>query len=274
MRTDRTYLGKVNAVIFDWAGTIVDHGSLAPVRVLQELFDIHEVPITEDEARRDMGLLKKDHIRSILSYERVRSAWTGAHNEPPSEEDVESLFHDFIPRQLDCLAAYSELIPGLLDTVAGLRKRGIKIGSTTGYTRPMLDLLLEKAAAQGFVPDSALCPDDVGGGRPYPWMCYETAVRLKVYPLESFVKIGDTISDVEEGLNAGMWSVGVARTGNLIGLSAAQFSALPASEMESEIGAARAKLIAGGAHYVIDSIAEVEDLLVKIEGRLAQGERP
>jgi len=274
MNIGRPHNGKLQAVILDWAGTIVDHGSLAPVRVLQELFESHDVPITQGEARLDMGLLKKDHIRAILSGPRVISAWTERHAKPPSEADVEKLFADFIPRQLDCLANYSELLPGVLPTVRAIRDRGLKVATTTGYTRPMLDLLLAKAADQGFVPDSALCPEDVGGGRPYPWMCYENAVRLQLYPLESFVKIGDTLSDIEEGLNAGMWSVGVSRTGNLVGLSEADFSALPREEQNARTQTAATKLTAAGAHYVIESISDVLPVLDAIDNRLFDGERP
>jgi phosphonoacetaldehyde hydrolase len=274
MSATRPYRGKLQAAILDWAGTTVDHGSLAPVRVLEKLFRANSAPITQEEARHDMGLLKKDHIRAILTAPRISSIWAARHGRPPVGEDVERLFADFIPQQLDCLAEYSALIPGVPDAVAAMRQRGMKIGSTTGYTRPMLDLLLQRAAAQGYVPDSSLCPDDVGAGRPFPWMCYQLAAQLQVYPLESYVKIGDTLSDIEEGLNAGMWSVGVVRTGNMIGLSEADFFALPSEEQETKKAAGRDNLLAAGAHYVIDSIADVEPVLDLIDGRLSQGEVP
>ncbi|HEY6330298.1 MAG TPA: phosphonoacetaldehyde hydrolase [Blastocatellia bacterium] len=274
MSTDRPYRGKLRAVIFDWAGTIIDHGSLAPVRALEELFRAHEVPITEAEARMDMGLLKKDHIRSILSGSRVSAAWSDKYGGPPSETDVEELFADFIPRQLHCLAGYSELIPGLVEVTAAIRKRGMKVGGTTGYTRPMLDLLLERAAAQGFIPDCALCPEDVGAGRPNPWMCYETAVRLRVYPLESFVKVGDTLSDIEEGLNAGMWTIGVARTGNLIGLSESDLARLPSEDRQARVEAARGTFSAAGAHYIVEAVADLSPILDSIDERLSKGDRP
>src|SRR5262249_22730782 len=148
--------------------------------------------------------------------------WVDQYGYAPSEKDVEALFADFIPRQLECLAEYSELIPGVTATVEIMRQRGMKIGTTTGYTRPMLDLLLQKAAAQGYAPESSVCPDDVGRGRPFPWMCYRNAIQLQVYPLEACVKIGDAVSDIEEGLNAGMWAIGVTRTGNMIGLTEAE----------------------------------------------------
>ena len=177
-----------------------------------------------------MGVHKKDHIRALL---RVK---TGG---PASEAIVEELFAEFIPMQMECLAACSAVIPGVVETVEELRARGIKIGSTTGYTRPMLEVLLALAAQEGYAPDCALCPDDAGAGRPWPWMCYLNAIQLKTYPMYTMIKIGDTVSDIEEGENAGMWTMGVARTGNMIGLTAEQLAALPLDAQAARACAAR-----------------------------------
>ncbi|MGA2590122.1 MAG: phosphonoacetaldehyde hydrolase [Bryobacteraceae bacterium] len=255
----------VTAVIFDWAGTTVDYGSLAPVRTLQTLFAGRGIDVSEEDARRDMGIHKKDHIRALLHAKSGR---------PPAEADVDAFFAEFIPMQMECLAQYSAVIPGVADAARQLRARGIKIGSTTGYTRPMLDLLLANAATQGYTPDCALCPEDAGAGRPWPWMCYLNAIRLHTYPMHTMVKIGDTISDIEEGLNAGMWTVAVARTGNMIGLTQEELGALPSAEQAARLDTARSKLREAGAHYVIDGVADFYPLLDRIEERLAKGERP
>jgi phosphonoacetaldehyde hydrolase len=258
-------MGRVTAVIFDWAGTTVDHGSLAPVRTLQKLFASRGVAVTEEEARRDMGIHKKDHIRALLCAKAGGAA---------DETEVEDLFAAFIPMQMDCLVAYSAVIPGVAATVAELRARGSKIGSTTGYTRPMLDVLLASARAQGYQPDCAICPDDTVAGRPWPWMCYLNAIRLRTYPMHTMVKIGDTISDIEEGRNAGMWTIGIARTGNMIGLTAEEVAALSAAEQAVRLDAARRKLGEAGADYVADAVADCIPLIDAIEERLAKGERP
>ena len=268
----RKYSGRVKAVIFDWAGTTVDHGSLAPVRVLQEVFGGRGVSLSENEARRDMGILKKDHIRKILFAPEIADRWRDASGREPGEADVESIFEDFIPRQLECIVRYSDVIDGVAETTARLRKRGIKIGSSTGYTRPMLDLILQPAATQGYRPDCAITPDEVGGGRPYPWMIFANAIRLQVEPLDAIVKIGDTVSDIEEGLRAGVWTIGVAGTGNMIGLSAKDFAALESAEKNRRLAEARTKLMAAGAHQVIDAVADCEPALDAIEDRIrAQG---
>ncbi len=270
----RSYSGPVKAAILDWAGTTVDHGSIAPVRVLQQVFAGCGVPISEEEARRDMGVLKRDHIRKILFGPNVSAQWHDAVGHEPTEADVESLFANFVPLQLECLVKYSAVIDGVAATVARLRKRGIKVGSTTGYTRSMLDVILRLAAEQGYQPDCAITPDDVGGGRPHPWMIFANAIRLQVEPLEAIVKIGDTAVDIEEGLRAGVWTIGVARTGNMIGLSAEDFAALAPAEQAMRLENARIQLSAASAHEVIDAVADCEVALDAIEARIRHGERP
>ncbi len=270
----RSYSGPVKAVILDWAGTTVDHGSLAPVRVLQQVFAKRGVPISEEEARRDMGVLKKDHIRKILLGPKVSTQWRDAAGREPTEADVESLFASFVPLQLECLVKYSAVIDGVAQTIARLRKRGIKIGSTTGYTRAMLDVILRPAAEQGYLPDCAITPDEAGGGRPHPWMIFANVIRLQVDPLEAIVKVGDTTVDIEEGLRAGVWTIGIARTGNMIGLSAEDLAALAPADQAMRLENARIQLSATGAHEVIDAVADCEAALDAIEARIRRGERP
>jgi len=88
----------------------------------------------------------------------------------------------------------------------------VRIGSTTGYTRAMIERVLPKAARQGYSPDCVVTPDDVGQGRPYPWMIFENMKRLGVYPPGVLVKVGDTASDILEGRNAGAIAIGVCES--------------------------------------------------------------
>ncbi|MGD0547025.1 MAG: phosphonoacetaldehyde hydrolase, partial [Terracidiphilus sp.] len=266
---------RLKALVLDWAGTTVDFGSLAPARTMQRVFQSREIDLAEADARRHMGLPKKEHIRGILSIPNVRDQWQQLHGRLPSDADVDAMYAEFIPLQFSCLAEFSALIPGVRESAEDFRQRGIKIGSTTGYTRAMLDLLLETSAKQGYTPDCSLTPEEAGAGRPHPFMIYECAVRLQVYPLSAIAKIGDTPADIHEGLNAGAWSIGVAATGNCIGLSRDEFHALPASEKESRLAPARAELEKAGAHYVVDTLADVGAVLDEIDARLkaSQGDR-
>lgn len=262
------YHGKIQAVILDWAGTTVDFGSLAPVRTLQRVFAQAGVTLTDSEIRQAMGLPKKEHIREIMSGQGVRDKWTRAHGNLPGEADIERLYDDFVPVQLSCLLEYSALIPGIVETMERFRSRDLRIGTTTGYTREMLDLLVEASRKAGYIPDSNLAPGDVGAGRPHPFMIYENAVRLQVYPLAAIAKIGDTPADIEEGLNAGAWSIGVAATGNMVGLSREEFEALSGPQREERLAVARAELKNAGAHYVVDTLADVDLVLDDIDARL------
>ena len=265
---------RLRAVVLDWAGTIVDFGSRAPVAALECVFAASGAPVTVAEVRESMGLAKKAHIRSILEIPRVREAWAVRHGWPPGEAAVEQLYAEFIPSQIRVLESHSQLIPGVAEAVVRMRSRGLKIGTTTGYNRAMLNYLLERAAAQGFVPDSGVCPDDVSAGRPMPWMCYLTAMRLEAYPLAAFVKIGDTPVDIEEGRNAGMWTVGVTRTGNETGVTEEEWSRMSAADRDELSNNARHRLEQAGAHYTAPSVAECDSILDSIDVRLENGERP
>jgi phosphonoacetaldehyde hydrolase len=260
---------RLNALVLDWAGTTVDFGSVAPARTLQQLFARANIQVTDAEIRRHMGLPKKDHIRAILAATQVSNAWQALRGHRPTSSDVDEMYEEFVPLQLSCLAAYSGLIPGVVDSVQRYRRRGLRIGTTTGYSRAMLDLLLKNSAVGGFQPDCSVAPDDVGAGRPDPFMLYENAIRLRVHPLASIAKVGDTPADIAEGLNAGAWSIGVAGTGNGIGLPSDEFHALPPGERRSRITRARRELERAGAHYVVDSVAELDPVLDDIARRLS-----
>lgn len=259
---------RLKALVLDWAGTTVDFGSLAPARTIQRVFEGVGISLTEDEVRRDMGLAKKEHIARILGMPRVGDAWRKVRGKLPTPDEADVLYEMFVPLQLSCLAEYSTLIPGVVESVQRFRRRGLKIGSTTGYTRAMLDVLMEISAKAGYQPDCSVSPEDVGSARPGPFMLYENAVRLQVYPMASIAKVGDTPADIQEGLNAGAWSIGVAATGNAVGLSYEKFQALPAKEREARVANARAELQRAGAHYVVDTLADLDSALDDIDARL------
>lgn len=267
-------LNAIAAVIFDWAGTTVDHGSLAPVRTLQRVFANRNISLADDVARRDMGMAKRDHIRNLLAEPEVQAEWQRHYQRAAVESDIDELYQEFIPLQMSCLLEYAQVIDGVVPVVDTLRSRGVRIGGTTGYTRAMLETLETAARKQGYRTDLSLCPEDVGAGRPHPFMCYQLAVNLEVSPLSACVKIGDTLSDIEEGHNAGMWTVGVFRTGNMIGLSAQDWKALPAVDKNATLGRAEASMREHAAHYVIESVADALPVLEEIEYRITRGERP
>lgn len=263
-------LKHLKAVVFDWAGTVVDYGSLAPMGVFVEVFREFGVEITVEEARIPMGMAKRPHIQAILALPRIAAAWREARGNQPNESDVDALYEMFVPRNRAVAAKYADLIPGTAETAQALRALGLKIGSTTGYTRDIMAEILPVAAAQGFAPDSLVCTGDTTEGRPTPLMMYKTFVNLGVYPASSVVKVDDTEVGIAEGLAAGCWTVGVAVSGNLFGLSLEETQKLSPTEFSARREKAAARLLAAGAHIVIDSVADLLPAVRDFEALLAK----
>ena len=265
------YAGPLKAVIFDWAGTVVDYGSRAPVVAVMRAFDNCGAPLTIDEARGPMGMSKRDHIAAVLAEPRVRREWIQAHGAEPDEAAIDRIYQTFLATQTQLLADYAEVIPGCLEAVAECRRRGMMIGSSTGYTRELMDVLEPVAHRQGLKPDAMVCASDVDQGRPAPWMCLENARRLNVFPMASIVVVDDTTVGVEAGRNAGMRTIGVAKSGNLVGLSEREFAALGADEQQRRLDAAYEQLYASGAELVIDTVADLPRALDALQSGRAGG---
>jgi phosphonoacetaldehyde hydrolase len=260
--------------VFDWAGTTIDFGCLAPFGAFVQVFANRGVAVTAAEARAPMGLHKKDHLREMLRKPGLTSRWLRATGRPWSEADVDSLYGEVTPAQLAAIEHHAGLVPGVVETMAALRSRGILIGGTTGYFQAAAERCYAAAERQGYKPDVCVCADEVAAGRPAPWMVFRVMERAGVYPASSVVKVGDTVADIEEGLNAGVWSVGVLDSGNEIGLSRAEFEALGDADRERLRTPAREKLLSAGAHAVVNGISEVPSLIEAIQKRLGGGERP
>lgn len=264
----------LSAVVFDWAGTMIDHGSQAPMGVFVKAFAQFGVEITVDEARGPMGMAKRDHIKTLLNQPRIAAAWKARHGAEPTEADIDAIYEVFVPMNVAVVTDFADLIDGSADMVARLRKRGLKIGSTTGYIREIMAPLLPLAAAQGYAPDNLVCAGDLAQGRPTPLMMYQSFLDLGVWPAWTVVKVDDTEVGIAEGLNAGCWTIGVALTGNVFGLNVEETDALDVEEFHRLRDAAYARLTRAGAHFVIDSVAEIDSVLDAIDGALIRGERP
>lgn len=267
-------LRHVTAVVFDWAGTTVDHGSRAPALVFQEIFRRSGVEITSAQARAPMGMAKRDHIAAILAMPNVAAAWTKQHGHPATDADIDDLYREFLPLQLAVLADHSDVIEGVASTVAACRAMGLKIGSSTGYTRELVEPVKRIAAQQGYAPDCVLCAEDAPRGRPAPYLLYQAALRLEVYPLSTIINVDDTPAGMQAGRNAGCWNIGVTRTGNGVGLSAIEINALPPTEVAALCDTAARTLTTAGAHHIVGSVAEIPDLIRQIDQRLERGEMP
>jgi len=264
----------IKAVVFDWAGTIIDFGSCAPVEAMTAAFAQAGIKITAAQVRHDMGRAKRDHVEAILLSPEVVIEWQLAHRTHPTTGDGDRIYAALEPLMAECAARYTNLIPGAAEMARSLRARGIKIGSCTGYTREMMAGILPRAAEQGYTPDTVVCAGETREGRPSPLMLWRNLVELGVWPAEACVKVDDADVGIAEGINAGCWSIGVAASGNGVGLGLEAFQALEDAERDRLVATAAAELSAAGAHYVIDTVADLPNVLSDIEARLARGDVP
>src|SRR5882757_6326464 len=255
---------RFDLVIFDWAGTMVDFGCQAPVIALREAFAFRGVAISDAQARRDMGKPKADHVRALIQDPAIARAWTEACGRAADDADVKKLMTDLAPLMRDQAARTARLIDGARSAVEALQAEGIKVGSSTGYTRAMMAPVLREAAAQGYVPDHVVCSGETPAGRPTPLMIYKACAELGVWPLSRVVKVDDAEVGVAEGKAAGAFTVGVAASGNALGLSLAALRGLTASERVSRLDAARKSLMNAGANLVIDSVADLVPALERM----------
>lgn len=261
----------LKAVVFDWAGTMIDFGSRAPVLALCKLFEAAGVPVSEAEARAQMGMAKRDHIRALLAQPRVAQAWATTHGRAADEADGDALFARIEPMMRAAARECAELIPGAADMAQRLQAAGVRIGSCTGYTRDMMADMLPMAAEQGYRPDHLVCAGDTPAGRPSPLMLWANLVALGVWPAAACVKVDDAEVGIAEGLAAGTWVVGVAASGNALGLSRADYNALNPDDRAARVAAARERLLAAGAHQVIDTVADLPAALAQLPLDLPAG---
>lgn len=250
--------------VLDLAGTVLDFGSCAPAAAFRELFARRRITISDAQAREPMGMHKRDHIAALCAEPAIRDQWVNLHGRSPTQGDIQELYAAFVPLQIEILPSHTELVPGACDAIESLRCRNLKIAFTTGYSRDMLDILLASMEQQGVTADTAVCGTDIAAGRPAPWMALECARRLDIYPPRACFKFGDTIADIQAGLNAGMWSIGAAVSGNMTGLSLADWEALPETRRDACRAAARTALKKAGAHAVVDGIADLPALVDNI----------
>ncbi len=272
----RTYHGKVKALILDWSGTVADAYVIAPAVVFVDVFEKQGVEISMEEARGPMGLRKDLHIAALTQEPEIRERWRKVKDDYPTQDDVDNMFSDFVPMQLDCLRRYTTLLPGVVETTEKIKADGIKIGSTTGFVRSMVDILEADAKEQGFHADVTVAGDEVvHGARPKPFMVYRNLDLLDVHPIQSVIKVDDTISGVGEGLEAGCWTVGIARYSNYMNInSLEEAESVSEEEISRRLGKTREILGKSGAHYVINEFPELLGVIADVNARLARGEKP
>ena len=254
---------KIDTIIFDWAGTLVDFGCMAPVQVFIEVFREMGIEITEAEAREPMGLSKRQHLKALLDQPRIKELWLEHCGEPPTNRDIDRLYQALEPKLLQLVLDYAQPIPGVLETLNTLNERGIKIGSTSGYSRQVLDKIIPFVKNQGLTINTSVAGDECKEGRPSPFMIFRNMEQLGTYHTDSIIKVGDTLADIEEGLNAGCWTVAVV-TGNEIGMSLSDWTTLSEEKREEKTLRAIDSFNKAGAHFIVKSLTNLPEIIDEI----------
>lgn len=265
---------QLQAAILDWAGTVVDFGSFAPTQIFVEAFAEFGVEVSLAEARGPMGMGKWDHIRTLCNVVEIAERYRAAFGRLPTNDDVTAIYERFMPLQIAKIAEHSALIPGALDTITSLRNQGLKIGSCSGYPAVVMEKVVQLAERNGYVADHVVATDEVPNGRPYPAQALANVIALGISDVAACVKVDDTTPGILEGRSAGMWTVALTCSGNALGLTYAQFKALPAEQLAKE-RVRIAQLFEGSRpHYLIDTINELPAVIDDINARLKRGETP
>jgi len=264
-------LKNIKAVIFDWAGTIIDYGCMAPTQVFIEVFHSKGLQLSIEEARSPMGLAKKDHVRALIRLDSIQKQWIVKYGQIPGEADVEAIYAELEPALAMIVKNFSTPIPGAVELVNLLKSQGVKIGTTTGYVAEMMKNILPLASNNGLIPDSVVNSSEVSAGRPFPWMIYRNCEKLNVFSLNQMVKIGDTVADIQEGINAGMWTIGLTKSGNELGLSLADTEKADQVWLQGKIAFAGRKLLDAGADFVAEGVWECLPFLEEIDLQIESG---
>jgi len=256
---------KFEAAIFDWAGTMVDFGSFAPMGAFVEAFAEFGLEISVEQAREPMGMAKRDHIQTILEMPSVASQFKTVFGHPAGEAYIDRIYEFFVPLN-ECVAGkYADLVPGAADMIVNLRKRGMKIGSTTGYTRSIMEHVLPVAKRQGYEPDNLVCSDEVRKGRPAPHAMRKCFEDLEIIDPKRVMKVDDTEPGISEGVSVGCVTVGVSLSGNFAGKTPQELAQMSEEEIQEIREFATEKLKSAGADYVIDTVAKLPGLIDMLE---------
>lgn len=183
----------IELAVFDIAGTTVDEGGTV-YRVLADTVRALGADPSDSQIERWMGAGKREAIAALLAQSHIA----------PDDATVDAGFTDFRER---LATAYRKQPPrpfsGVTELLAALRSAGVKVVLTTGFDRGVTDGVLDAVGWRHGVLDAVICIDDVPAGRPAPYMIFAAMQATGVTDVRRVLTVGDTVRDIEAGLNAG-----------------------------------------------------------------------
>lgn len=255
----------IQCVIFDWAGTTIDFGSLDPVLAFQSAFNAAGIQIDTARIRQDMGIEKHEHIAKLAKMPEVQRAWFAKYKRGITDADQLQLFNYFEQFLLNRLSTATTLTPAVLQVQTYLKAHHIHIATTTGYTKSMLAIAAKQAGLLGYRPELIVSKEDVAAGRPAPDMINHIMTAFNITDPKTVVKVGDTVIDMQEGKNAGTLTVGIIESSSLLGLSQTELIDLPQKTRIAKFAEITRTLKEAGADYVIHNLSELPVILSKYE---------
>jgi len=237
------------------------------------------------QAREPMGCHKKDHIRYILQNNNIRNKWISQYKYEATENDIENIYNLYTKIQLDILTTYCNPLPETYNTLELLKNIGIWIGTTTGFNREILDKILQIHTRFNNLIDSTITSDEVPVARPSPFMIYKNINKIQqldfdnkyLYKGRCIIKVDDTEVGIEEGINAGVWTIGVSKHSNLMGEYTDNVEEYQKNEPYNYMRAIadiENRLYNAGANYVIDDISRLPHIITNINEKLELGFNP
>lgn len=253
----------IKACIFDLGGTIIDKYSLTPLVSFRKAFLNKGIILDSDLIRKDMGLNKIDHIDQICSKPVVIKDWYKKYNRIINDEDKEDLYNQFLKIQKHETIENMKIIPETYNVIKKLRKRNIKIGSTTGFDKEQIERVKSILKSNGIELDSyvsSTCLDKPG--RPFSYMIHENMNRLNISSPKNVIKLDDTKSGIREGINAGCWTIGVSRWSVYMNVNDySEINNLSTDNLINKIENSKKTLQKSGPNMIINDLRELPKII-------------
>lgn len=191
---------ELDLVVFDMAGTTVRAADQVPA-AFDEAFEHVGVILSEGEIQSIRGRSKREAISELLTRHL---------NADDERRLATGVYGDFQRILIERYEEHGvESIDGADETFAWLKRQDVKIALSTGFDRAVAGLLLQMIGWDKSI-DVVVCNEDVPRGRPAPYLIFRAMERTGCDCIHRVGVVGDTVSDLEAGFNAGVrWNIGV-----------------------------------------------------------------
>ena len=250
----------IKACIFDLGGTIVDKYSLSPLLSLQKAFSLKKIYIPNKLIIQGMGKHKYEHIYYLCNKNIINTQFRIHNDRDISSVDMESIFNDFNDIQTQHMKLYLNIIPETYIIMKYLQENDIKVGITTGFNKNQMNIAVDKLKYNHIKIDSHTSSDYAY--RPLPYMIKSNMNNLQIDDPKQVIKIDDTCVGIQEGINAGCYTVGVARWS--VNMDMFSLDALTKDDINHKLIESRRRLKEGGADFVIDTLDELPSIIKTI----------